>query len=350
MKRRLRNILLALPGFAALCRLLTRRHVRAIMYHRFSARPGEHAGRVDRESLYRQCACLVSHHALWTPDDHLAALTSDGRRDGHCPVVITVDDGYHDFYDIAYPVFREHGILAMLFTTTGVVDGTTWFWWDKLEFLLQRAKPCHLTVTAGGKEIAIDLTTAEGRHDAWHNIADRCRFLPNQEKEHAITSLATSLQVELPKQPVDEYRAVTWEQIRSMSKTGILIGAHTVNHPILSCVSREEAKQEIEESGRRLAEQIGRPVHWFCYPQGGPADFTPEVQDLVKQAGYRGSYLAYQALDGPDDIYAMPRYCASADMVTFRWTLCGAEYLVLRVRKLLGLSTDLGAGYWAGSE
>jgi hypothetical protein len=36
MKKRLKRLLLALPGFADLCRLLTRRHVRTFLYHRFS--------------------------------------------------------------------------------------------------------------------------------------------------------------------------------------------------------------------------------------------------------------------------------------------------------------------------
>jgi peptidoglycan/xylan/chitin deacetylase (PgdA/CDA1 family) len=38
------------------------------------------------------------------------------------PVVITVDDGYRDFYDSAFPVLKELGLKATLFVITDYVD------------------------------------------------------------------------------------------------------------------------------------------------------------------------------------------------------------------------------------
>ena len=37
-------------------------------------------------------------------------------------------------------------------------------------------------------------------------------------------------------------------------------------------------------------------------------------------------------------------------MNDFRWVLCGAEYLGLRLRAALGLRTGLGASYWTGAS
>jgi peptidoglycan/xylan/chitin deacetylase (PgdA/CDA1 family) len=37
------------------------------------------------------------------------------------PVVLTFDDGYEDFYHVAWPVLREHGFSSTLFVVTGLV-------------------------------------------------------------------------------------------------------------------------------------------------------------------------------------------------------------------------------------
>ena len=54
--------------------------------------------------------------------------------------VITVDDGYRDFYDIAFPVLREEGVPATFFVTTGFIDGQIWLWPDLLEYALSAAQ------------------------------------------------------------------------------------------------------------------------------------------------------------------------------------------------------------------
>ncbi len=349
MKKKLKTLLLAVPGFEATCRALTRDHVRALMYHRFSERTTGDPRFVDRGTLQAQAARIARHHARWTPDQHLAAVTGGPRPAGSCPVVVTADDGYHDFFGVAFPVFRDAAIPAMLFVTTGFVDGHHWFWWDRLEHVLQQAPEGTPQVTAGGVGLELDLRSAAGRRAAWHAVADRCRFIADREKEAVIAGLAAELGVGLPAVPPPGYGPVSWQQIATMAAAGLPMGAHTVSHPILSRVSTAEAAREIDESVAALSARLGAPVRWFAYPQGGPADWTPAVREQVA-AACAGCYLAYQELGHPDDPYTLPRYCVTADPTDFRWVLCGAEYLGLRVRGLLGLHTGVAAGYWTGAE
>ena len=110
MKNLIRRGLLACPGFEALCRTLTRRHVRAVMFHRFCREGASDSRCLDRATLERQVRHLARHHAAWTPDQQLEALQGRSWPGGRCPVVVTVDDGYRDFAEIAFPIFREHGI------------------------------------------------------------------------------------------------------------------------------------------------------------------------------------------------------------------------------------------------
>ena len=348
MKRNLKKILLSIPGFQWTCRLMTRMHVRALMYHRF-CEPWNGVPRfVCGETLQRQLAYISRYHPCWTPDNHHAAL-SGGRRWEPCPVVVTVDDGYRDFYHVAFPIFRDAGVPVTLFVTTGFVEGKTLLWWDRLEQILEEGKGKRAKVRIDGKEVELHLTGEEMLKRTWNLLADRCRFLPHAAKVALLERLSDAFDAGRVDVMDKRFRAASWDEVRTMAASVVSIGAHTVNHPILSRLDPDEAREEIEGSRRRL-EEMGIAAEWFCYPQGGPEDYNPEIQEMVRKAGFKGSYLAYQEIDNSEQLFALPRYCVGEEMVDFQWTLCGAEYLILRLRKLLGRPAKVGDYYWEGSK
>jgi peptidoglycan/xylan/chitin deacetylase (PgdA/CDA1 family) len=71
-------------------------------------------------------------------------------------------------------------------------------------------------------------------------------------------------------------------EILALSKN-FEIGAHTMTHPRLPYITKEEAKKEIEDSKVFLENIIGRPVTSFCYPRG---EYLPFHKEMVKDAGF----------------------------------------------------------------
>ena len=342
VKRRLKSILLSTPGFQRLCRLLTRKHVRVIMYHRFVFEHDVDPRFLDLASLRRQMYYITRHHVTWTPDIQLAALQGKRWPGGSCPVIITVDDGYHDFFEIAYPVLKEFKVPAMLFVVTGFVDGQIWFWWDRLEYILNRTSSTILEFTLTGQARTIDLSTYSLRRVAWHILADCLCLIPNTDKESALEDLAKRLAVEVPSTPPKRYRSVTWDQIRIMEESGLLIGCHTVTHPILSRIDQKQAYTEIASARDRLLKQTTVKANWFCYPQGGPADFTPEIKQIVQELGFEGAYIAFQSQYWSQDRFTLPRYSAPRDDTEFQWMLCGAAHLIMGFRRILAFKSEFG--------
>lgn len=347
MKNTLKRILLSIPGFQPACRLLTRKHIRVLMYHRFSwdQEPGSRS--VGAQVLKNQVMYIRRHHHNWSPGDQLGALKGAKPWEA-CPVVITVDDGYRDFYEVAFPVFREFEIKPVLFVTTNFVEHKSLLWWDRLRVILEKTSVETSHLPLHGERVEISLKSDAERAHAWNYVADLCRFMPHERKESLLRQIADDLAVG-PEQIRDENcLASTWEQIVEMAENGVIIGAHTENHPILSRLDTDQARQEIVGSRLKLEEKLRASVDWFCYPQGGPADFTGKTVDIVQQAGFKGSYIAYQALEY--DFYTLPRYCVSGDMTDFTWCLCGAEFLVLKIRRFVGRPASLGDAYWRGSH
>lgn len=345
----IRRVLLQVPGFEAACRRLTRGHPRVLMYHRFTDDPAAAPEALPRAVFARQLDLAAAHADVVGPDEVVAR--QEGRRDGGRPqVMITVDDGYRDFHDHAFPELRRRGMPAVLFVTTGFVDGRVWMWWDKVTYLLEAAAGDAVTVRVAGRTLAGRLRDHADRRAFWSRLVPALRFVADGRKEEVIADLAVQLGVDLPARCPPAYAASSWEEIAAMADQGIVMGAHTRTHPILSRVDRARARDEILGSRDDLAERLGRPVRWFAYPQGGPADYDETTLDVVAEAGFARTWVAHADPSDRDDLLRSPRYCVGPDLEDFRWIVCGAEHLVLRLKSALGLRTGVSHGYWTGSD
>jgi peptidoglycan/xylan/chitin deacetylase (PgdA/CDA1 family) len=59
-----------------------------------------------------------------------------------------------------------------------------------------------------------------------------------------------------------------WSELREIADAGVVIGAHTVNHPNLTRLSDQQARQEMRDSRDQIEDRIGRPVTSLAYPYG----------------------------------------------------------------------------------
>lgn len=349
MRDTLKTFLLQIPGFQALCRLLTRGHVRVFMYHRFATNGGDHPGWPDRGALRRQLEAVVRKHPVWNCERHLEHLRDPASK-ARGAVILTADDGYRDFFTHAFPVLTELGLPGTLFVTTGFVDGHTWMWWDKVAYICRETTVPRLDLVAGGREFSLAFDGDEARQSSFHLLADRCRFLPNREKLAVIADLTERARVEISATPPEGSRPVTWDEARQMRAAGMEILPHTDTHPILTRLDSEDARREITISQHRVTEELGDIPPVFCHPQGGPADFSDETCHVLEQCGVELCYLAYQDPEREANPRTMPRYCATSDQAAFQWQLCGAEYLMHRIRILRGIPHDAGRSYWHGAD
>ena len=64
------------------------------------------------------------------------------------------------------------------------------------------------------------------------------------------------------------------------------VGAHTINHPILTQIDQTVVKDEIVESKKWLEELLSEKVKMFSYPRG---IYNKQIKDLVKEAGFIGA-------------------------------------------------------------
>ena len=81
-------------------------------------------------------------------------------------------------------------------------------------------------------------------------------------------------------------RLMDHSQVREWLAAGQAIGAHTLTHPHLTRISKQQAREEITASKKRLEDEFGIPIEHFCYPYG---DQNEEIRAMVAEAGYRSA-------------------------------------------------------------
>ena len=105
-------------------------------------------------------------------------------------------------------------------------------------------------------------------------------------------------------------------QVREWMAAGNWIGAHTCTHPRLSRIPRNQAKEEIVSSRKKLEDRFGIPITHFAYPYG---DYDDVVVDMVREAGFQTACTMDRGVnDQSADPFRLKRWTARYPSRTIR--------------------------------
>jgi len=247
-------------------------------------------------------------------------------------IVLTVDDGYLDFYYYAYPILRKYGVPATVYITTDFIDKKIWLWPDVIDYIVSTTEFESYSVTLSNGVKRYSLVGREERRRAWSDIGDYCLTLKNEQKNEFIKNLSEDLRVPIPDLPRPGYEALSWDQIREMKQQRIDFGSHSCTHPKLTMTENAALWQEIKGSKDRIEEMIDDEIDSFCYPNGTREDFDQSIKEMVREAGYRSATVAYSKSE-VDDLFELGRFGIGIDMLHFKKVIYGFQYLTTLVVK-----------------
>lgn len=313
-------------GAWSITRRLTLGVPRIFMLHRFSLSPRPRT--MHKDELVRFIRRVAAECDFVTVRELL--VRSDRRTSPRRPkAAITIDDGYEDFYTVALPVLHELRVPATLYTTAGFVDRQCWMWWDALRYLLELHPPGTLELDVAGRRVTAELGDASSRDSAWSEIADLL-VQDNHARGQAFRELEARAGQSLPAEPTREYAAMTWAQLKEAAQSGIEIGGHTMSHAFLPTLSAEEMHREIDAAKALVERHIDQPLTTFAYPNGMRYDYTPQVIQQVRNAGFNAAVVAYPAPFDPVRPYEVGRWSTHAESSQLDHILSGASELKLR--------------------
>jgi peptidoglycan/xylan/chitin deacetylase (PgdA/CDA1 family) len=310
MKESILNLLRMTGAFAPF-RWAHRHQALIITYHRFSECEG--GAQVSAQAFDEQVKYLAAHYTL-VPLSRLATCLQK-REIPPRLAAITIDDGYLDAYEIAFPILRKHRAPATVFVVTEFVEGTAWLWTDKPRYLTAIAAPQSFEIGIEGHTLRLELNGAASRAVAAGLINAALKPLSEEARNASIDGLALELGVKIPERPPADYGAINWSQAREMADAGVEIGSHTLTHPILTGLSADRLRAEVELSRERIQNALERNVETFCYPNG---DYDLRTQREVARAGYQLAVTTDVGLNNElNDPLALRRIHGEYDLARF---------------------------------
>jgi peptidoglycan/xylan/chitin deacetylase (PgdA/CDA1 family) len=223
-------------------------------------------------------------------------------------VVITFDDGFHNFYEHGYPILSEYGYPSTVYLTTFYSDYNKPIFLLSCSYLLWKGRHGVLERNdALGFQMSMDLRTSPGREVALKAIRECIarRDMNVEQQTRLLEELARCVHVDWKKFMASRVlHLMNHEAVAYVSSRGVNVEMHMHYH--CSPDDRETYLRDVAENRHRIEDMTGsRPVH-FCYPSG---NHRPEVVSWLQEAGIVTATTCELGLASPmDHPLLLPRF------------------------------------------
>jgi peptidoglycan/xylan/chitin deacetylase (PgdA/CDA1 family) len=235
-------------------------------------------------------------------------------------VVLTLDDGYRDNKDFAYPILKRHGAPFALYVPTSFPDRLGQIWWVALERII--AGNHSLAFIMDGEQRRCDCATPAEKHAVFTALYWWLRARPTEtEIVDFVRDLAARYGVEID--DICDKLCMTWNELRDLAADPLVtIGAHTVNHVILAKATEEVARAEMKLGRSVLQAALGvEPAH-FAYPFGAPDAAGPREFRIAAELGYKTAVTTRPGVlfdVHGERLMALPRLSLNGDFQSRRY-------------------------------
>jgi peptidoglycan/xylan/chitin deacetylase (PgdA/CDA1 family) len=194
-------------------------------------------------------------------------------REGTLPprsVVITFDDGTHDFYRQAYPRLKSFGFPVTVYQTSYYTDHPRPVFNLICSYMLWKRRGDVLPAQPRlGLQQDLDLRTESGRHSVVRALIDHSdgQNMNGTEKDQLAAQLAKVLRVDyeaLRQKRILQLMNVA--EVKEIAAAGVDIQLHTHRHRTPE--DERLFRREIQDNRVRLRDWTGVEARHFCYPSG----------------------------------------------------------------------------------
>lgn len=272
------------------------------MYHRVLERPDPLQAEIHLARVMDMQFRTLKQFFKVLPLDEAAEMLSQGRLPPRA-VSITFDDGYRDNHDLALPLLKRHGLSATFYVTSGYLNGGLIFH-DVLVETIRHAATGTLDLGIDGVD-RLPITDMASRVNAIQQLMGAMKYLPPKQRQQLSGRLLETLGENAPRSLM-----MSDEQVRELSRSGMGIGGHTTHHVILSKLTDDAARDEIDTNRNTLSSIIDKPLTSFAYPNGKPGiDYNASHVELVREAGYRNAVSTLSAVGTRQaSLHELPRF------------------------------------------
>jgi peptidoglycan/xylan/chitin deacetylase (PgdA/CDA1 family) len=167
-------------------------------------------------------------------------------------IVLTLDDGYKDNYEIAYPIFKKHKIPFTIYLTTSFPEKKAILWWYILEDLIMEYDEIKLS-----KNRIFKCKTNKEKERVFLEIRLIIISLKQDNFLDELNDLFESNDIDWYSK-INEL-SMNWKQIIDISNNDLCtIAGHTKNHYALNGLKMDKVLEEINQANQLIELKIGK--------------------------------------------------------------------------------------------
>jgi peptidoglycan/xylan/chitin deacetylase (PgdA/CDA1 family) len=313
IKKTLKRLMAAAPAWQSLGTLARASGVRILMYHRIGT-AGNAFPNLSTERFTSQMEWLARNCTLIAPGD-IASACADPPR-ARPPVLVTFDDGYRDYHDVAYPILKRLGIPSVVFLATDLIDRGGLVWTDVVYWAFKATAQKRATLPWDAGPTDLDAAAVERSKAFLKSVADG-------DRRRHVDALLERLDV-AGRYEALERQMLSWDEVRAtMDLTSY--GGHTHTHPIMSRLPDADLEREIATCRQRITDETGVSSPYFAYPNGTRADFDDRTKAALRRHGFTVAFSTIEGVNGRSpDLMALLRLPTGArDVGDFAWLVAG---------------------------
>jgi peptidoglycan/xylan/chitin deacetylase (PgdA/CDA1 family) len=268
-------------GINKLFRFLNRNRKKIITYHN-----------IIRDENYDETLHLGVSTNESTFENQIDYLTEkfpiSNNLDDNKTITLTFDDGYYNQYKAIKKYLIPKKLQCYLFCPLELILKQEPVITDKILFWISYSSISPYNVYIGSKELLLQNKTKKDKLNSWKKIYSTIQQSDASQKEmfnqlNAIESFDVILENTSKELVEDRLQPLNREQLNELKRHQILIGAHSINHEILSALSKQQISTILLQL-KKNKEIYNTKV--FCYPFGGNAEVSTTVIEEMKRQDY----------------------------------------------------------------
>jgi peptidoglycan/xylan/chitin deacetylase (PgdA/CDA1 family) len=248
---------------------------------------------------------------------HRRMVEGDFSRRSAC---LTFDDGYRDTLQWAYPILKEAGVPFAIYIPTSFPDRLGELWWLVLEAVIARNDRIGLVI--GGRDRKFDCRTVAEKRALFDELYWWLRSRPMEaELREAVRNLAAFYHVDIA--AFCSELCMSWRELAELATDPLVtIGAHTVTHPTLAKLTKDNARSEMDLSRSVIEAALAvRPQH-LSYPFGDRTSAGAREFEIAAELGFKTAVTTRPGVLFPEHaqrLMALPRISLNGDYQRIRY-------------------------------
>lgn len=235
-------------------------------------------------------------------------------------VCVTIDDGYRDTLNWAYPILKKYEIPFALYIPTSFPDRLGELWWLALEAVIARNDRIGLVID--GSDQRFDCHSVEEKRNLFAWLYAWLRSLDSEEElRRVVRDLSGRYQVDIA--AFCDELCMTWDELALLAREPLVtIGAHTVNHIMLKKAPEKTARSEMEMSQAVIEASLGVKPQHLAYPIGDQTSAGPREFRIARELGFKTAVTTRPGVlfaQHREHLTALPRISLNGEFQRMRY-------------------------------